>query len=61
MSAKPQENVEVFFQVMAYVHLINKDTKPFATCELDPVKVRWEPTHRFGIDQLEKVVRTTEK
>ena len=60
-SAKPQKNIRVFFQVMAYVHLLNKDTEPFAKCELDPMKVKWEPTHLFGIYDLEKVVCTTEK
>ena len=46
---------------MAYVHLLNKDTEPFAKCELDPLKVKWEPTHVFGIDQLKDVVSSTEK
>ena len=60
-SAKPQRHIKVLFQVMAYVHLLNKDTEPFAKCELDPLKVKWEPTHQFGTDQLETVVSTTEK
>ena len=60
-SAKPQKNVEVLFRVMAWVHLINKDTEPFAKYELDPVKVKWEATHQFGIDHLEQVVSKTER
>ena len=60
-SAKPQQKVKVLFQVMACVHLLNKDTEPFAKCEFDPVKVKWEPTHQFGIYELARVVSATEK
>lgn len=55
-SVKAHKHIKVLFQVMAYVHLLSKDIEPFAKRELDPLKVKWEPMHSFGLNRLEEVV-----
>ena len=59
-SAKPQKNIKALFQVMAYIHLINKDIEPFAKCELDPVTLKWKPVQQIGFDHLVQVVSNIE-
>ena len=59
-SAKPQKNLKVFFQVMAYIHLINKDTEPFAKCERDPETLKWKPIQQIGFDHLVHIVSNIE-
>ena len=46
---------------MACVHLLNKDTEPFAKCELDPAKIKWQTAHQFEINELKTVVSSIEK
>ena len=57
----PGKCLKISFHVMAYIHFLKEQTTPFASCELDPLKVNLESGHPFGIPRLKAVALKLDK